>query len=177
MRKRAITAACLVLVLALLLGTPPVFAEGDNNTYRWSGSQGSQGSDAEGNTYRNQYRERFQTILANQETIAQLRLQVRQEALRLREQIRRLRAEPGRIDEEKLALIREGLRLINASRRELGQSLGLVRQHALRFRLHRLQRNFSAGLEDLDAIITVQQNRIRLLNRLLGDMQGLLARL
>lgn len=186
MKAKVMAAACLALILLLSIAT--VSAEGGNNNFRWSGTQegGSAGgsgpggngeNESESNTYRLQYQERVETISRNRLRIAELGIQVRKEALQVREQIRRLQEEPGKLTEEDLARFREGLRLINTSRRELGKTLGEVSRYAYRLRQNRMQRNFSACLEDLDGIISVQQARIRILNKLLTDMENLQAQL
>jgi hypothetical protein len=160
------------LILMLILSAATGFAENSNSPHRQGTSEPS-GQGQEGNTYRHQYQEKLATISRNRLMIAELNLQVREEALQLRERIQELRDDPQGVGAGEVARIRECLRLIASGRQQLRETLGHVHQHMQRFRHNRQQNNWEGCLEDMDSIIEVQKARIRILTKLMADLEAL----
>ena len=161
------------LILVLILSAATGFAENSNSQPHRQGTSEPSGQGQEGNTYRHQYQEKLAAICRNRLMIAELNLQVREEALQLRERIQELRDDPQGVGAGEVARIRECLRLIASGRQQLKETLGHLHQHTQRFRHNRQQNNWEECLEDMDSIIDVQKTRIRILTKLMSDLEAL----
>lgn len=180
MLKKTIAVLCALVLIASLSLT--AFATG--GPLAASGGQGGEGTqDAAGGTGRftEEQRQQFAAlnaeIRANRLEIRELSLQNTQlrEQCRLRIQEIRTAGEP--LSEDQLATLTQMRTQLQTQAALLAGTRGDIADLTPQMRMNRLQGDFDALVENLNAVITVQQNRIATMQQINAQLQSMCAEL